>query len=115
MPVDYKKYPENWFTEIRPEIIARANNSCEGSPAFPECRAKNYMMHPETGSKVVITIAHMDHDIQNNKSNNLRALCQRCHLDHDKGQRENSRRFGKNYRDNQLELFPSSETKRVID
>ena len=35
--------------------------------------------HPETGSTVVLTIAHMDQDPGNNDRANLRALCQRCH------------------------------------
>lgn len=29
MPINYKKYPSNWLTEIRPRIMARANNTCE--------------------------------------------------------------------------------------
>lgn len=24
MPCDYKEYPKNWFTQIRPSILARA-------------------------------------------------------------------------------------------
>jgi 5-methylcytosine-specific restriction endonuclease McrA len=30
--------------------------------------------------KVVLTIAHLDHDISNNDYENLAALCQKCHL-----------------------------------
>jgi hypothetical protein len=29
MPIDYKKYPDNWLKEIRPRIMLRANNTCE--------------------------------------------------------------------------------------
>jgi len=29
MPIDYKRYPSNWKTEIVPSVIARANNCCE--------------------------------------------------------------------------------------
>lgn len=29
MPIDYKKYPPNWKSEIRPRILARAGNKCE--------------------------------------------------------------------------------------
>ena len=29
MPIDYKKYPKNWKSEIRPSILKRANNCCE--------------------------------------------------------------------------------------
>ncbi|HNG68567.1 MAG TPA: hypothetical protein PLP63_06465 [Saprospiraceae bacterium] len=36
MPIDYKKYHPNWKSEIRPRILARANNRCEN------CGLKNY-------------------------------------------------------------------------
>lgn len=35
-------------------------------------------------TKIVLTISHTDHDTTNNDPSNLRALCQRCHLLHDK-------------------------------
>ena len=47
------------------------------------CGAKHYEPHPITGSRVVLTTAHLDHDPQNNDRLNLAALCQRCHLRHD--------------------------------
>ena len=31
----------------------------------------------------VLTIAHLNHDIQDNRHENLAALCPRCHLRHD--------------------------------
>lgn len=33
--------------------------------------------------RIVLTIAHLDHDPQNNDLGNLRAFCQRCHLRYD--------------------------------
>lgn len=35
-------------------------------------------------SRVVLTVAHLDHDRQNNAFHNLAALCQWCHLAYDK-------------------------------
>lgn len=29
MPIDYKDYPKNWHTEIRPRILERAGDCCE--------------------------------------------------------------------------------------
>ena len=72
MPCDYSKYPGNW-KEIREEILIRAGNRCE------LCGAENGKPHWKTGSKVVLTIAHLDQGRENNKKYNLRALCQRCH------------------------------------
>jgi hypothetical protein len=45
--------------------------------------------------KVVLTIAHLDHQIDNNDHSNLRAWCQRCHNRHDAPNRlRNRRRLG---------------------
>lgn len=82
MPCDYSKYPDNW-KELRKRVLERADNRCEGSPKYPGCRAENYQPHPVTGSKVVLTIAHLDHDVTHNDLGNLRAWCQRCHLTYD--------------------------------
>jgi len=82
-PENKARYPKNWKS-IRAQILERANHCCEGSPDFPDCRVPNYSMHIETGSKVVLTIAHLDHTPENCAHENLKALCQRCHLNYDK-------------------------------
>jgi len=84
MPCDYSKYPKEW-RQIREWILARAKDRCEF------CRAINYEPHPDTGSKVVLTIAHLDHDTMNNDPENLRALCQRCHNRYDAAYRTANR------------------------
>ncbi len=98
-PENKKRYPDNWSTYIRPEILKRADHRCEGSPAFPECRAKNGVAHPITGSTVVLTIAHLDHQPENCdgmqnflewvpvEESNLRAWCQLCHNTYDQPHR----------------------------
>jgi hypothetical protein len=82
--IDYNDYPPNWKTEIRPAVLARAGNRCEGSPAYPDCRAANGKPHPVTGSIVVLTIAHLHGTSKMTTDvNDLRAMCQRCHLFYD--------------------------------
>jgi Holliday junction resolvase RusA-like endonuclease len=88
-PENRGRYPADW-KEIRKEILARAEYCCEGSPAFPRCRAPHGQFHPDTGSRVVLTIAHLDQNPENNDRGNLRALCQRCHLRHDADFRRNA-------------------------
>lgn len=113
MSIDYSKYPANWKTEIRPRILARAANRCErcgvknnihiirsaeNGARFIELDAEgDYMIDGEyikmseepsefadsALTRVVLTIAHLDHDITHNDDSNLMALCQRCHLLHD--------------------------------
>lgn len=82
-PENRKYYGREWKTKVRPAILDRAGNVCEGSPAYPDCRAANYESHPVTGSRVILTIAHLDHDPTNNDHGNLRAWCQRCHNTYD--------------------------------
>lgn len=85
MPINPKnrsRYPSNW-SDIRKAILERARHRCEGSPAYPDCRAMDGDEHPVTGSKVVLTVAHLDHQPENNDPANLRAWCQRCHLTYD--------------------------------
>lgn len=82
-PENRARYPKDW-KQIRAEILARAGHRCEGSPDHPHCRASNGARHPETGSTVVLTIAHLDHVPENCDPSNLRAWCQRCHLHYDR-------------------------------
>lgn len=76
------RYPKNW-PAIREAVRARSGNRCEGSPAYPDCRAANGHPHPVTGSKVVLTVGHLDHTPENNDLGNLRHWCNRCHLTYD--------------------------------
>lgn len=61
----------------------RSGDRCEGSPAYPDCRAKNRELHPVTGSQVVLTVGHLDHTPENCADDNLMHWCQRCHLTYD--------------------------------
>jgi len=116
MPIDYRKYPANWKTEIRPAILKRAENRCEF------CQMPNYAIYTRNTRTIwyvgktyksalsqyqvgpffkeydaicVLTIAHLDHDINNNDPDNLRALCQKCHNNHDKKYRAENRKRNK--------------------
>ena len=81
-PENRARYPANW-KRIAEAIRERAHHRCEGSPHYPDCRAKNGQPHPITGSRVVLTVAHLDHKPENCDPRNLRAWCQRCHLTYD--------------------------------
>ena len=58
----------------------------------------------------MLTVAHLDHAPEHNDPANLAALCQRCHLAHDRDQHRQSarqtRRAGKALGD----LFPTPNT-----
>ena len=49
-------------------------------------------------TRIVLTVAHLDRDSTNNDRKNLAALCQRCHLNHDReAQHIPSRRYGRDH------------------
>ena len=75
-------YGPDWKA-ISLEVRETAGWRCQGTPQFPDCRAAQGEPHPVTGSKVVLTVAHLDHDETNHDRTNLRALCQKCHLTYD--------------------------------
>lgn len=114
MPFDKSKYPPNW-KQIRQQILARAGHRCEfeGCGLPNHCyilRNKSGEHWPEKGwtleqlkedgegyvperfghiekhTKIVLTIAHLDQDTNNNDPGNLAAYCQYHHLNHDKYQ-----------------------------
>jgi len=83
-PENRARYPRDWRSAIVPAIRARSGDHCEGSPAYPLCRAANGQPHPVTGSRVVLTVAHLDHDDLGTRDlTRLRHWCQRCHNTYD--------------------------------
>ncbi|HEX9837111.1 MAG TPA: hypothetical protein VGB90_09670 [Alphaproteobacteria bacterium] len=85
-PENRSLYPPDWPEISRRIREDRANNACEW------CGAKNGEPHPETGSRVVLTVAHLNHDPGDCDDDNLAALCQRCHNRYDAPHRARGRR-----------------------
>lgn len=120
--------PRQRWKAIRERIMARAGGCCE------KCGREDGEVHcvandgawcciggdrwtSETGqpldpkeepvyhvTKTVITISHGDHDPRNNADDNLRALCQRCHLTHDAKHHASSARRTRSRKRGQLEM-----------
>lgn len=136
MPINYKHYPANWKSELRPAVLTRANNCCEtcGVPNYAVVRWNieegcydEYNESPKTYAEareiwvdlmagdyysdwkvIVLTIAHLDHDVNNNALENLKALCQRCHLNYDREDNTRRRRYGKHFERDQLKIFKNA-------
>lgn len=81
------RYPKDWKRRSLFIRKYRARWRCEW------CGAKNGEPHPVTGSKVVLTCAHV-HDKRPEAASllNLAALCQCCHNRHDAHDRADGRR-----------------------
>lgn len=79
------RYPAEWPL-ISLWVRVCAGWRCEWCPAVQG------EPHPVTQSRVVLTVAHLDHVPENVTPGNLRALCQRCHLQYDKDHHQRTRR-----------------------
>lgn len=85
-PENVARYPDDW-PAISLAVKQAANWQCEGSPAYPSCRAAHGFDHPASGANVVLTVGHLDHNPENCDRSNLRAWCQRCHNTYDREHR----------------------------
>jgi hypothetical protein len=124
MPIDYRKYSPDFKQISRRIRFERAGNRCEwcGIANYTvieyvdECQestkpfsivkeARDYAkkMNSQSirvGNKgiwfsvVILTVAHLDHNTANDDEGNLKALCQRCHLGHDRRDNAEKRRYG---------------------
>ncbi len=68
-------YTRNW-KQIARRVKEEAGWKCQACG----------IAHEDTflsGAKVVLGVAHLDQNRQNNRRDNLRALCQRCHFRYD--------------------------------
>jgi len=95
MPINYKDYPEDWKDVIRPDILRRDKYRCKfcgvvnhsvgyriSDGTFIACDEHMVNWARKNGIrtfKIVLTIAHIDQNRENNNYDNLAALCQRCH------------------------------------
>lgn len=100
-PENRKRYPKDWKAISQRIRFERAGGRCEcegacgidhnGDPTldhqedyvFGRCSAMHGEAHPDTRSRVVLTVAHLDHQPENNDDANLKAMCQRCHNRYD--------------------------------
>lgn len=93
-PENRGRYPADWKTISHSIRFARAAGRCEchgecGRPTDHlavdgRCRNRHGQPAHGTGSRVVLTTAHLDHTPENCDPANLRAMCQGCHLHYDR-------------------------------
>ncbi|MBA0124660.1 hypothetical protein H0B56_03805 [Haloechinothrix sp. YIM 98757] len=93
-PENRHRYPPEWPAISRRIRFDRAAGRCEctgycGRPAVHlagDQRCHNHHGRPAwaTGSRVVLTVAHLNHQPEDCRDANLAALCQGCHLHYDR-------------------------------
>lgn len=92
-PENRARYPADW-PEISRAIKDRAGwrCECEGEcgrpPGHLDAGGRCVNVHGQpaygTGSKVVLTTAHLNHQPEDCRPENLKAMCQGCHLHYDR-------------------------------
>jgi hypothetical protein len=94
-PENRHRYPTNWpaiSLHIR-SVRAAWRCECRGecgrppahlAPADGRCVNRHGRPAVDTGSAVVLTVAHLDHTPEHCDHANLRAMCQGCHLHYDR-------------------------------
>lgn len=87
-PENRLRYPSDWPAISERIRYERAAGRCEcrgecGTGHDGRCHARNGEASPYTGSLVVLTVMHRNHDPSDCRDENLLAGCQRCHLAYD--------------------------------
>lgn len=139
-PENRELYPANW-KELREGILLRANNQCEkcrapngagiargtGKDACTYMLDDGQVFDDESGEflgyargseydaarhpRVVLTIAHLDHNPATADPAMLRAWCQQCHLRYDAAQHAETRRRTREAQSGQAGLWPETKAR----
>lgn len=90
-PENRDRYPADWPAISLAIKADRAGWRCEcqgecgrGTHGLRRCPNRHGEPAYGTGSRVVLTTAHLDHTPENCDPFNLRAMCQGCHLHYDR-------------------------------
>lgn len=91
MKITSPPYPPNW-KQISLRIRARASGRCEchgecglhrTHPGPRRCVERHGEPAVWAKGRIVLTVAHLNHEPSDCRDENLRAMCQRCHLRYD--------------------------------
>ncbi|MDX2702191.1 hypothetical protein PV350_04930 [Streptomyces sp. PA03-6a] len=89
-PENRHRYPDNWreislrIRTIRAAGLCECMGECGRGTHTGRCPNRQGLLAYGTGSTVVLTVAHLDHTPENCHDDNLRAMCQGCHLHYDR-------------------------------
>ena len=106
------KYPDNW-SEISKSINDRAEGQCEctgecGLHRGDRCKEMNGQDAEYASGKVCLTVAHLNHHPPDCRPENLKALCNTCHLRYDQVLHSHHA-WLKRRQDNAIDMFGDTE------
>ena len=114
MPIkDKSKYPKNWKSLSDYIRFERAGGRCEcegecGLHHGRRCIEKHAGEAYYAKGKIVLTVAHLNHNPSDNRLENLKAMCQRCHLRYDTEHHKINSAKTRRAKKNTFELFPEA-------
>ena len=107
------RYPKDWKA-ISAGIKARAGGQCECEgecglhrthPGPRRCQERQGARAVWARGRIVLTVAHLDHQPEHCAPENLKAMCQRCHLRYDRGHHQRNSAATRRSKKQNLELF----------
>lgn len=107
------RYPKDWKTVVA-RIRERSGWRCEclgecglhrEHPGPRRCEERNGEPAKWARGTVVLTVAHLDHQPEHCADDNLKALCQRCHLRYDRGHHQRNAAATRRAKKRNGELF----------
>jgi len=99
-PENKSRYPKNWkdlSTSLKEEAgwQCECDGRCGRNTHGARCSNKHGQPAYGTGSKVVLTTAHLNHTPEDCRKENLMVMCQGCHLHYDKDHHAETRKRNK--------------------
>ncbi|SHX30065.1 hypothetical protein [Mycobacteroides abscessus] len=88
-PENRDRCPKDWPEISRRIRLVRAQSQCEcvgecgRNTHRGRCPNRQGLRAYGTGSRVILTVAHLNHTPEDCRDENLRAMCQGCHLHYD--------------------------------
>jgi 5-methylcytosine-specific restriction endonuclease McrA len=116
-PIERARYPKDWKA-ISQRIRARADGQCECAgecglhrdhPGPRRCTERNGEPAQWARGKVMLTVAHLNHTPEDCRPENLKAMCQRCHLRYDRDLHAVNSAATRRKKKNNGELFPIAD------
>lgn len=116
-PENRARYPKDWKA-ISQRIRARSGGRCEcegecglhrTNPGPRRCAEVNGEKAAWAKGRIVLTVAHLNHLPEDCRDENLKAMCQRCHLRYDSQHHQKNARETRRVKRGQETLFPTPE------
>ena len=107
------RYPQDWkAVSARVKLRSGGRCECEGecglhrtNPGPRRCEERHGEKAIWANGRVVLTVAHLNHQPEDCTDDNLKAMCQRCHLRYDRAHHQRNAAHTRRAKKQNRELF----------